>query len=1373
MVVRDYTAGYAGLRIEPTLLPATLSPDDQAAFSDGVAGPGDWPRLSQPVQEAVEKHGTVALSGMEALAERILDDLWRAIEPELERPAESLDAHQRERAYHERFVADRTRLFLGRGAELQQVLAYVGDAQDRRMLVVTGEPGSGKSAFMAEAVRLCRELHPGALVIPHFIGAAPESAQLPATLRSLCETLRREEGIEEEVEADPLKLRNQLAAFLEKAGDRRTVVLFLDALNQLDPAGRSHELDWLPYLLPPGTKVVASTLAGDCLDQLRRRVPEDHVVTVPALPDGDRRALVEKFLAVRRKKLTSDQLDSVLDTSRRPDAGLPLYLLVALEELCLFGDYQALGERIDRLPERLPELFDQVLARLEHDHSHATTESVCAWLAVSRSGLLESEVLDLLGRDGTFPRIRWTRLYRALEPYLKPVEEATRTDQRGAGRLDFYHDQLRFAAHQRYLGMPAPDSEATDAYRAGHRQLAAYFHSIAQDETHPGEWRTDRPRGLSELPYHQTRGDMWEALDQTLCDLGFIAAKCAAGMTYDLVTDHDAALAALPEGREERERLRQLDERVARYTQEMIEYARNCSEARDRPKRWWAWLHRLPQRETMLLPGPPIVVRPWTDEEIRADSERIASASTRLDRVRAFGQFVSAESYALARFGRWPGFCVQQAYNSASTGPVARAAEVLVDAAASQAVLLLRPKDQRPAWTPRPTCLKTLEGHRDAVRAVAMTADGRRALSGSADKTLRLWDLDSGHCLRTFEGHRDSDCVTVLAVTPDGRRALFGSADNKLRLWDLDSDRCLMTLKGHGGAGRAVAMTADGRRALSGSADNKLCLWDLDSGRRLRTLEGHTGTVLAVAVTPDGRRALSGSFDTTLRLWDLDLGQCLRTLEGHTDSVYDVAGTPDARRALSGSDDNTLRAWDLDSGQCLKTLEGHTDLVSAVAVTPDGRRALSGSVDNTLRLWDLDSGQCLKNFAGHRYSAAAVAVTPDGRCALSGSDDKTLRLWDLDSGQCLRTFEGHTNGVRVLAVTPDGHHALSGSDDTLRLWDLDSGQCLRTFEGRTNLVAVTPDGRRVVSKSADKTLRLWDLDSGQCLRTLQGHTDLVSAVAMTADGRHAFSGSADKTLRLWDLDSGQCLRTFEGHTDYVTAVAVTPDGRRMVSNSKDDTLRFWDLDSGRCLKTVDHHRGWAAVTPDGRCALSRSYDNTLRLWDLDSGQCLRTFEGHTDYVSAVAVTPDGRRATSASRDRTLRLWDLDSGRCLALFPWDYFLAVAVSPRSLVFGAFGGAVGVLRPNQPLLTASPLVTATRLWRYGAAAGPGRWDDQLSVVCSWCGNAFPVDPPAVAGTGIPTSTAADIRCPARDCGQPLRLNPFVCDPLARASTDRPTGH
>jgi WD40 repeat protein len=547
-----------------------------------------------------------------------------------------------------------------------------------------------------------------------------------------------------------------------------------------------------------------------------------------------------------------------------------------------------------------------------------------------------------------------------------------------------------------------------------------------------------------------------------------------------------------------------------------------------------------------------------------------------------------------------------------------------------------------------------ITGHAAYPCAVAITPDGRRAISASRDGVIRVWNLRTGQEECTFTDHGDE--VLALAVTPDGRHAISASEDGTIKMWDIRTGMEERTLVAeHKDEVQAVAVALDCRCAISVSTDCTLKVWDLQAGEGKRSLISHTGTVCSVTMTHDSQRAVSAFRDGTLEIWNIQTGQLERTFAGCEPGMRSMTATPDGRCAITVSKDR-LKVWNLQSGQVEHTLVGHEFLVYAVAVTHDARRVISGSLDQTLKVWNLQTGQEEHTLAGHADGVTAIAVTPDSSRVVSLSEDGTLKVWNLQIGREGRTLAGHRYHTSAVAVTPDGRYAISASSDqTLKVWDIQAGQEQCVLVGHTeevNAVAVTPDGHHAISASYDNTLRVWNLQTGQEHYTLTGHTHSVHSVAVMPNGHHAISASEKGTIKVWNLQTRQEEYTIaSNHKRMVGAIAVTPDGHHAISASSDYTLKVWNLQTGQLGRTLTGHTNnvnAVAVTPDGRRAISASTDRTLKVWDLQTGKEERTLTGHKDAVYAVAVTPDGRRAISASREHTLRVWELETGQELAI-----------------------------------------------------------------------------------------------------------------------------
>jgi WD40 repeat protein len=598
--------------------------------------------------------------------------------------------------------------------------------------------------------------------------------------------------------------------------------------------------------------------------------------------------------------------------------------------------------------------------------------------------------------------------------------------------------------------------------------------------------------------------------------------------------------------------------------------------------------------------------------------------------------------------------------------------------------------------------------HGKEVLSLAFSSDGKRALSGSSDKSARIFELPSGRLLHKLVGHDGP--VLAVSWSSDGTRVLTLGGDSTCRLWDSARGSAVATLKEPAHEGKApwlCRFSPDGTRVITIVADKSPTLWNSQDGRLVGTLSGHGGQVLLANFAPDGQHLVTVA-GVSAYLWQATSGRLVSALRGHLENVKDATFSPDSSRVVTTSADQTGRLWDGRSGQFLVSLEGHTGTVySATYTLAGGKAIMTVSADGTARLWNSLTGQPMFLPVSHPRHSQILLVSKDGGRMVTRSESGSLELWD--------RILGHNRGTLSIGEKSDGHG--------------DRGSTTSGSDGEV-AAAFSPNGRRIVTGGLDGVLRLWDGRSGQPLLSWKGHTGRVRAVAYSPDGSSFLTGSSDGTARLWQGGTDRFPRPLDGHQTSVTSVAFSPDGQRLLSASRDGTVRTWDPATGsevlslegprraidRAFFTSDGHfivtvisgdtRGLSgrtpclvrvldatsgeqralfgdqldlgralAVSPNGRRVVTASsLESRAQLHDLTvtPPRLVASLEGHKSSISAAAWSSDSKLLATASEDHTVRLWDGQSGQLLRQLdgPSEPVQSVAFSfdGRQLVSGA---------------------------------------------------------------------------------------------------------
>ncbi|MFB2836606.1 eIF2A-related protein [Floridanema evergladense] len=575
-------------------------------------------------------------------------------------------------------------------------------------------------------------------------------------------------------------------------------------------------------------------------------------------------------------------------------------------------------------------------------------------------------------------------------------------------------------------------------------------------------------------------------------------------------------------------------------------------------------------------------------------------------------------------------------------------------------------------------------GHKDLVNCVAFSPNGQYIVSGSRDKTVRLWDLHGNQIRQPFKGHTEP--INSVAFSPDGQYIISGSQDKTVRLWDLHGN-LISQFEGHEANISSVAFSSDGQYIVSGSRDKTVRLWDLHGNQIRQPFKGHEDGVISVAFSPDGQHIVSGSRDKTVRLWDLHGNQIRQPFKGHEDTVISVCFSPDGQHIASTSQDSTIRLWNREGNPVGAPFRGHEGSVISVAFTSNGFCLASGGADGTIRLWDRYGNQICEPLRGHKDAVISVAFSQDNCCIISGSDDSTLRLWDVSSYSFGKPFSGHKDEIIALTFTSDGQYIVSGSrDGTLRVWDRQGRFIKNLFsENKYSIssVAFSLDKQYIAIGRKEGTVQLLNFNGTFVSEPFKVVDDTsINSMFFSPDGQHIVIGDEEGEIRLWDLRTGtQISRSFQGDaienegsrsSQFFRSgifVAISSNNQRIAIGGR--TLKLWDLNSDSPIAEFDQfsktlQKGYiqSLAFNLGSIFATGNSEGTLQLWDLDGNSIAEPIKAFSTAVLSLAFSPDGKFIAGGNQTGRVRLLDLDGNPIAEPFEGDNIvpiLSIAFSP----------------------------------------------------------------------------------------------------------------
>ena len=460
----------------------------------------------------------------------------------------------------------------------------------------------------------------------------------------------------------------------------------------------------------------------------------------------------------------------------------------------------------------------------------------------------------------------------------------------------------------------------------------------------------------------------------------------------------------------------------------------------------------------------------------------------------------------------------------------------------------------------------SLLGHEGDITALAFSSNGRYAITAGEDRTVRLWELPSCRCLRTFSVPKQT--IDAVYLDPNGLFALTLTASGSLRLWSvaiLCSTRAfraplqLSNVTSAEEAGRQqteMERLSNEIRQATRQQDYAAALEWSDHAKKLGGWETARSIMEGEGVGDNIRRhSIRETFESAL---------CTHTLSGHQDAVTSIAVSLDANIIASAGKDGEIRVWNIAEKKCVTNLEGHQDEVRSMALTKDARFLISGSRDGRIRLWNIESGHRVRSFDERVMLLTRIVLHPRERLVAIADSAGAIILWDVIANSVISRFTNKNIGVQAIRFSRDGHYLATGGDDgSVTIWQIGNNTPVHVYrEHQSSVTALALPVNMNRCFSADKSGRIVirNLRTNTTEASFQGHLEEISGLELLPDAWFLLSTAKDGSVKIWNLKVDPMLTSpLAGHLAAVTAVQWEISGRWLVTGCADSVVRVWEL----------------------------------------------------------------------------------------------------------------------------------------------------------------------------------------------------------------------